>query len=314
MAELVSAIVPTYRRPQLLERSLGSVLRQTYRPLELVAVDDGSGDDTTAVLEAFADKAASAGVEFRHVSQDNAGPGGARNLAMEHATGRLFAFLDDDDRWYPQKLETQLNMMSLHPEAGVSFTRFVYDGKETEPKPSVRNMRDGWAFDSLCCGETRAHMQTLIVRRDVAHKVGGFAHQYSWDDTEFVLRLSLESPFVAVHEALTVICTEEDSLSRRGGLEGDIERDSIKLRTLDTFIDKHASHPRFDPTSAKVLRARIYDEHVKHLLWLGRVEKAREVWEHALEECGENVMLHKLKSKLTRARLKGWFGMKLKKP
>lgn len=314
MAELVSAIVPTYRRPHLLERSLGSVLRQTWRPLELIVVDDGSGDETARALEAFADKAAGAGVDFRHVSQGNAGPGAARNLGMEHARGALFAFLDDDDRWYPQKLETQLNMLSLHPEAGVSFTRFVYEGKENEPRPAMKYMRDGWVFDTLCSGETRAHMQTLVVRRELAHKVGGFAHQYSWDDTEFMLRLSLESPFVAVHEALTVICTEVDSLSRRGGLEGDIERDAVKLRTLDTFIDKHAEHPRFDMTSAKVLRARVYDEHVKHLLWLGRVDDARNAWESALEECGENVMLHKLKSKLTRARVKGWFGMKLKKP
>ena len=56
-APLVSAVVPTYRRPRLLERSLGSILRQTYRPLELIVVDDGSGDDTQDVLSAFADKA-----------------------------------------------------------------------------------------------------------------------------------------------------------------------------------------------------------------------------------------------------------------
>ena len=314
MAELVSAIVPTYRRPQLLERSLGSILRQTYRPLELIVVDDGSGDRTHDVLKNWTDKAAGAGVDYRYLTQENAGPGVARNLALEHARGSLLAFLDDDDRWYPLKLETQIGFMGLHPEAGASFTRFVYEGKEEQPKPRAQYMRDGWVFETLCSGQTRAHMQTMIVKRDVAQRVGGFAHTSSWDDTEFALRLSLETPFVAVHDALTVICTEDDSLSRKDGLEGDLERDTQKLRMLDSFIERHANHLRFNEEASRLLRARIYDEHIKHLLWLGRVEEARATWRQSLNECGENVMLNKLRGKLTRARLKGWFGMKLKKP
>ena len=314
MAELVSAIVPTFRRPHLLERSLGSVLRQTYRPLELVVVDDGSGDNTTQVLDAFAAKAASAGVEYRHLSQENGGPGAARNRAIEHAQGELLAFLDDDDRWYPQKLETQISMMGTYPEAGVSFTRFVYEGKEHTPKPSMQRMCDGWVFETLCHGRTRAHMQTLMVRREVASRIGAFKQEKAWDDTEYTLRLALETPFLAVHDALTVICTEADSLSRKGGLEGDLLRDADKLRILDDFIARHADHPRFCPEAARALRARIYDEHIKHLLWLGRLDAARQGWDRALEECGEHAMLSKLRSKLTRARLKGWFGMRLKKP
>jgi glycosyltransferase involved in cell wall biosynthesis len=311
---LVSAIIPTYRRPQLLERSLGSVLRQTYRPLELVVIDDGSGDNTPEVLESFAPRAADAGVEFNCFSKQNGGPAAARNAGMERAKGELFAFLDDDDRWYPQKLETQLAMMRTHPQAGVSFTRYVHEGKEDQPKPKPEQMRDGWVFDTLCGGQTRAHMQTLVVSREVQQRVGGFVNARNWEDSDWQLRLSLETEFLAVREPLTVICTVESSISREAGLEGDLQRDHDKLRLLDELTARHGGHPRFNAEAAKLLRARIYDEHIKHLIWLGRVGQARTAWQQAMHECGEQPLLDQLKGKLARARVAGWFGRKLKKP
>jgi len=313
-APLVSAVVPTYRRPRLLERSLGSILRQTYRPLELIVVDDGSGDDTQDVLSAFADKAQAAGVDYRYFEKENGGPGPAKNFGMEQACGEYFAFLDDDDRWYPHKLENQLQMLALHPEAGVSFTRYVHEGKPDEPKPKPEQMRDGWVFETLCSGDTRAHLQTLVIRRAMFERCGGFSSHRNWEDTEYELRLSLETQFLAVREPLTVICTVESSVSREEGLEGDVERDRQKLSILDELVEKYGDHPRFKLESTKILRARVYDEHIKHLIWLGRVPEAREAWERAVSECGEQEMLLKLKRKLSRAKVAGWFGRKLKKP
>ncbi|MCB9935652.1 MAG: glycosyltransferase family 2 protein [Planctomycetes bacterium] len=313
-APLVSAIVPTYRRPQLLERSLGSVLRQTYRPLELVVIDDGSGDDTPDVLESFSERARQAGVEYTWFSKQNGGPAQARNAGMERAKGELLAFLDDDDRWYPQKLETQLALMRTHPQAGVSFTRYVHEGKENQPKPKPEQMRDGWVFETLCSGQTRAHMQTLVVSREVQRRVGGFIDARNWEDSDWQLRLALETEFLAVREPLTVICTVESSISREAGLEGDLQRDRDKLRLLDALVARHGDHPRFKREAAKLLRARIYDEHIKHFIWLGRVDDARAAWQQALEECGEQPLLAQLKGKLKRARVAGWFGRKLKKP
>ncbi|MCB9893285.1 MAG: glycosyltransferase family 2 protein [Planctomycetes bacterium] len=314
MSELVSAVIPTYRRPGALDRSLGSVLRQTWRPLELVVVDDGSGDNTPEVLQAWADKAKAAGVEYQWHTKENGGPGAARNFGMERASGELFAFLDDDDRWYPQKIETQVAHMRMHPESGVSFTRYVHSGKEGQPKPRMENIRDGWVFDSLCSGQTRAHLQTLMIRREVFARVGGFASHRNFEDFEFCLRASLDFPFTAVAEALTVIETVESSVSREAGLEGDLERDHLKLEVLRAFRQRHGAHERFHEPAMKQAFARIYDEHIKHLIWLGRVDEARAAWGRALDECGEQPQLAALKSKLTRAKVAGWFGRKLRKP
>jgi glycosyltransferase involved in cell wall biosynthesis len=72
---LVTAILATYRRPQLLARSLGSIFAQTYRPLEVIAVDDGSGDDTPNVLAGFEARARELGISFSWLTKANEGPG-----------------------------------------------------------------------------------------------------------------------------------------------------------------------------------------------------------------------------------------------
>jgi hypothetical protein len=175
-------------------------------------------------------------------------------------------------------------------------------------------MQQGWVFDTLCSGDTRAHVQTLMVRREVWEKCGGFAPYPNFMDTHYNLKVALEFQFLAVIEPLTTICTPPTTMSRAGGTEGDVKRDHIKLGVLDDFEKEFSGHERFNPDAFAVQRARIYDEHVKHLLWLGKVTEARAAWEKALEICGEQEMLLKLERKLKKARVMGWFGLKLKKP
>ncbi|MCC6574760.1 MAG: glycosyltransferase family 2 protein [Planctomycetes bacterium] len=309
----VSAIIPTFRRPQLIARSLESVLAQTHRPLELIVIDDGSGDDTPRVLETFATRAKAANVDFKFFTVPNGGPGLARNVGMQQATGDLFAFLDDDDAWMPDKLATQVAALAAKPAAGVSFTQYVHAGSDVA-KPSAESLRDGWCFKSLCEGNTRAHLQTLMVRREVTQRCGGFLPLYNFEDAEFALRASLDFEFVAVPRALTVIHGAPTSVSREAGLEGDLKRDAIKLKALEEFAAKYASHARFDGAALKNYRARIYDEHIKHLLWLGRVGEARDARHRALADCGDLAILRNLGGKIRKARALGWFGMRLKKP
>lgn len=309
----VSAIVPTHRRPQLLGRSLGSVLAQTWRPLELVVVDDGSGDETPRVLERLSPRALEAGVEYHYFTVANGGPGLARNAAMQQASGELFAFLDDDDAWRPEKLAIQVPALMAAPGAGVSFTQYLHAGGDVA-KPPAGHLKDGWCFGSLCDGSTRAHLQTLLVRREVTGKCGGFLPLFNFEDAEFCLRASLDFEFVAVPCALTVIHGAATSVSREAGLEGDLKRDALKLQVLADFASKYGAQPRFSADALKRYRARIYDEHIKHLLWLGRVDEAREARARALDECGELPLLRKLSSKIRKARVLGWFGLRPKKP
>ena len=108
IAPTVSVILPTYNRADVLERAVKIVTDQTWRPLQLVLVNDGSSDDTQSVMAALEAKVREARVEPTFINKPNGGCASARNLAMQHVTGDYFAFLDDDDLWYPEKLAKQV--------------------------------------------------------------------------------------------------------------------------------------------------------------------------------------------------------------
>ncbi len=94
----IAVIIPTYNRAQMLARALRSVLAQTESDWECVIIDDGSTDDTSAVVESFAEP------RFRLLAQANQGPAAARNKGIRAAQARLITFLDSDDQMLPEKL------------------------------------------------------------------------------------------------------------------------------------------------------------------------------------------------------------------
>lgn len=104
--------MPAYNASQFLTDSIESVLCQTYAHLELLITDDNSTDECTlAILKHYEEKDSRVKV-FRLA--ENAGPGVARNMGIEHAQGRYIAFCDSDDRWMPEKLEVQIAYMQAH--------------------------------------------------------------------------------------------------------------------------------------------------------------------------------------------------------
>lgn len=108
--ELVSVIMPTYNASEFLAGSIESVLNQTYRNLELLITDDSSTDTRTLeLLKSYEEKDSRVKVFYQ---KENLGPGAARNVSIKNATGRYIAFCDSDDRWFPDKLERQLKLMS----------------------------------------------------------------------------------------------------------------------------------------------------------------------------------------------------------
>jgi len=110
----VSVIIPAYNSEQFVGASIDSVLAQSYRPLEVVVVDDGSKDGTKAAVRAFGDR-------VRYLFQANQGPAAARNTGIAAATGDLICFLDADDLWTADKLESQVAFMEQHPAVGLLF-------------------------------------------------------------------------------------------------------------------------------------------------------------------------------------------------
>ena len=134
---LVSTIIPIYNRAAMLREAVASVLAQTYRPIEIIIVDDGSTDDTPRVAEELA----RAHGEIRVIHQRNSGPGAAREAGRRIARGAFMQHLDSDDLLEPRKFELQVAGLNARPECGASYgwTRMRFRDGSTAPAPWKRS-------------------------------------------------------------------------------------------------------------------------------------------------------------------------------
>ena len=115
---LVSTIIPVYNRPKMVVEAVESVLAQTYRPVEIIVSDDGSTDETPAVLDQLA---ADRPDTIRVVHSPNRGAGPAREAARQLARGEFIQYLDSDDLLRPRKFEIMVEALREHPECGAAY-------------------------------------------------------------------------------------------------------------------------------------------------------------------------------------------------
>lgn len=160
MHPLVSVILPVHNRASSVARAVESVLAQTYRPLELLVVDDGSTDGTRDALVPFMS-------EITFLGQRQAGAYAARNLALRHARGELVAFIDSDDAWRPHKLARQVPLFARE-HVGLVF------GDARVVTPSGPTRRTQFGMTPPCRGRVLADLAygnfvptiTVVARRD----------------------------------------------------------------------------------------------------------------------------------------------------
>ena len=115
----VSVIVPVFNAAAFLAATIGSVFRQRHNRLEVIVVDDGSTDGSSAIATEW-------GERIRYVRQPNAGPPSARNRGLRLATGQFITFIDADDLWPDDRLETQLRLFASHPDVDIVAGRFQW--------------------------------------------------------------------------------------------------------------------------------------------------------------------------------------------
>jgi len=193
---MVSVIIPTFNRAILLKKAIESVLSQTYEDFELVVVDDGSEDDTTALVSSFA------GV--RYIRQDNKGPAAARNLGIKESAGDLVAFLDSDDWWDREKLAAQVHEMQQNPSFIISHTHEVWykNGRLLNQRKKHEKF-PGYIFDK-CLALCVVSMSTAMVRRGLFDKIGLFDEGLPCcEDYDFWLRTGVKHPFLLIDRPLT---------------------------------------------------------------------------------------------------------------
>jgi glycosyltransferase involved in cell wall biosynthesis len=224
-------VIPTYNRAGLIGAAIESVLAQSYRPLEIIVVDDGSKDHTREVVEAY-------GHPVRYVHKQNGGVAAARNTGFRHARGEFIALLDSDDAWHPWKLEAQVRVLEQFPDVGMVSTdmtatneqgdvlydrylRIFYDAHEQARIGEVCERIDGLAeiwpeapaavsnaailkgdiFSRILLGNL-VHTSTLLVRRARLRDAGEIDIEFTprGEDYEFHVRICSHGP-VALIEA-----------------------------------------------------------------------------------------------------------------
>jgi glycosyltransferase involved in cell wall biosynthesis len=185
---LVTTIIPVYNRPAMLRDAVESVLAQTYRPVEIVIVDDGSTDETAAV----ADRLARSHAEIRVIHQQNRGVGPARDAGRLVARGEFIQHLDSDDLLYPRKFELQVAGLRAHPECGVSYgwTRTVNaDGSELEAPAKRTGERIETMFPAML--EQRWwHTATPLYRASLIERAGAWLALRNEEDWEYDARIA----------------------------------------------------------------------------------------------------------------------------
>ena len=132
----VSVVVPTFNRAKLINRALQSVVSQTYRPLDLIVVDDGSTDDTCERVR----------TEHPHatlLSQSNQGVSAARNRGLSVAQGDWIAFLDSDDTWCESKIERQLQALAKEPQSRICHTDEFWIRNGVRVNPMNKHLKSG---------------------------------------------------------------------------------------------------------------------------------------------------------------------------
>lgn len=216
--ELVSVIIPTYNRGYCIERSINSVLNQTWSNLEVLVVDDASTDNTFEIVKEVNDSR----VRYFRI-QNNMGANHARNEGIKNAKGNYIAFNDSDDEWLPEKLEKQMQLMKLQEKIEGDNIGAVYcimtkysNGRIYQIAPMLEEVGEHGIGNiyKYMQGNMFISTQTLVFRKKVLEKVGGFNEDLErLQDWELLLRVAQKYKFFLVQENLVNAYVQKDCIS-----------------------------------------------------------------------------------------------------
>lgn len=207
----LSVVVPAHDAAATVAAAVTSALAQTPAPIEVIVVDDGSTDDTAAVVDALAAACPDGGV--RLLSQPCAGPSAARNRGIEVAQGDWVGFLDADDVWHPQKWAHQQQALAAHPEAVAVASDWAATAAATACPGGPPPLSVVTEADLLVLN--RFQTSTVVARAEALRQVGGFdARLDGVEDWDLWRRLAALGPIVKVDWPLVTYTDRPDGYSK----------------------------------------------------------------------------------------------------
>lgn len=242
---MISIIIPTYNRTEMLREAVGSVLAQDVfrseeQPFELFVIDDGSTVDTLRFLSEFEGK-------INYIYREHGGVSAARNHGLSLASGGLIAFLDSDDLWKPDKIRAQLSYMKTFPQAAACYTEEIWVRYGRRVNPHLKHRKySGWIFDKvlpLCL----LSLSSAIFRKNVFDELGGFDESLpACEDYDFGIRLAQKYPVHLITKPLIV---------KRGGHPDQLSHEYWGMdRFRVTALEKALTLPLTEEQKSLVLK------------------------------------------------------------
>lgn len=260
MPGLVSIIVPFYNAERFLAEAVESVLAQTYTHWELLLVDDGSTDTSSAIARDFSSRSSKKIRYLEHEGHQNHGLATTRNFGVRHSRGEFLAFLDSDDCWFPHKLQTQVSLIESHSKADflVSRSEYWYDWDPHRAPGQENNIPPLAPGGQLYLPTTLLTIthplgphgspcpSSFFMRRSAFGSVGGFEEAFNkktfqmFEDIAFLSKVYLNIPVLVTDSCLDRYRCHPDSMSQRAissGEEGAARR--YFFRWLEQYLREH---------------------------------------------------------------------------
>lgn len=249
-AGLVSTIIPVHSRAAMLREAVGSVLAQTYRPIEIIIVDDGSTDDTATVAD---DLAAANPEEIRVIHQNNGGPGLAREAGRQSASGEFIQYLDSDDVLLPRKFELQVAGLRAHPECGVSYGKTRFRNLRGD-SPLTPWKRTGEPIPTMFPSMLQSRWwgtSTPLYRREVTDRAGSWTELLNEEDWEYDCRIATQN--VLLHYVPEFVCEQREHDGPRLSRKGSLDKPTLRCRAVaHGLILKHAQVAGIDASYSEM--------------------------------------------------------------
>ena len=241
----VSVVIPCFNRKKTLSRSIDSVVNQTYKPSEIIIVDDGSTDGTRDfILNSYPN--------IKYFFQPKKGVSSARNKGIRESSSDWVAFLDSDDEWLPQKLEKQINQLGKHSEIFISHTNEIWIRNGVRVNQMKKHQKYGGYIFDKCLDICRISPSSVLIHKKVLKDVGVFDEALQvCEDYDLWLRITSKYSVLFERELLIVkYGGHKDQLSKvKEGIE------QFRIQSLEKILAlNHLTEDQFIMTKNMLVR------------------------------------------------------------
>ena len=222
----VSVIIPTFNRLSLISRAIDSVLKQTFKPFEIIVVDDGSSDNTSTFIK-------NNYKSVKLIKQKNLGVSKARNVGIKNSSGDWIALLDSDDEWKKNKLEVQIKSLTEYDYYSVCHTNEIWIRNGTRVNQKKRHQKYGGNIFDKCLDICRISPSSIIFQKNIINEVGWFDENLSiCEDYDLWLRITANFKILFIDKPLIIkYGGHSDQLSKSvNGIE------AYRIKSLENLL------------------------------------------------------------------------------